>query len=201
MSLAAKQGLPDVLSAERDGLRKLRLLMLVLGVVLIAVGLVAMSSVFIATLASVVILGILFLTGGVVSVVNAFWVRRWRGFWVNVLAGILYLVVGFLMTQRPLASAAAFTLMIAAVLFIGGLFRIAASRDRAVSRLDVEPAQRRHFRGPGSDDLAGMARIGLLGHRPLRRHRHAVRRLGLGDDGPRHPQCGRETGLIGRRRG
>ena len=101
--------------------------MLVLGVVLIAVGLVAMSSVFIATLATVVILGILFLTGGVVSVVNAFSARRWRGFWVNVLAGILYLVVGFLMTQRPLGSAAAFTLMIAAVLFIGGLFRIAAA--------------------------------------------------------------------------
>ncbi len=125
MSLATPPGPTDVLSAERDSLRKLWLLMLVLGVVLIALGLAAISAMFIATLATVFMLGFLFLMGGVVAVVNAFWARRWRGFWVNLLAGILYLVVGFLMTQRPLASAAAFTLMIAAALFIGGLFRIA----------------------------------------------------------------------------
>lgn len=125
MSLATQPGPHDVLRAERDSLRKLWILMLVLGVVLIAVGLVAMSVPFLFTVGVVVILGFLFLTGGLVDIVNAFWARRWRGFWVNLLAGILYLVMGFLMTQRPLATAAAFTLMIAAVLFIGGLFRIA----------------------------------------------------------------------------
>jgi uncharacterized membrane protein HdeD (DUF308 family) len=125
MSLATQPGPRDVLSSEREGLRKLWLLMLVLGVVLIAVGLVAMSATFIATLATVLMLGVLFMTGGLVAVVNAFWARRWRGFWVNLLAGFLYLVVGFLMVQRPDKSAEFFTLMIAAALFIGGLFRIA----------------------------------------------------------------------------
>lgn len=125
MSLAPPSVPPNEPGAEREGLRKLWLLMLVLGVALIVVGLLAMSATFVATLATVVMLGFLFLIGGVVSVVNAFWARRWRGFWVNLLAGILYLVVGFLMTQRPLASAATFTLMIAAALLIGGLFRIA----------------------------------------------------------------------------
>jgi uncharacterized membrane protein HdeD (DUF308 family) len=125
MSLATQPGPPDVLSAERQSLRKLWLLMLVLGVALIAVGLVAMSATWIAALATVVVLGVVFLTGGVVAIVNAFWARRWRGFWVNLLAGILYLVVGFLMVQRPEKGAEFFTLMIAAALFIGGLFRIA----------------------------------------------------------------------------
>ena len=40
------------------------------------------------------------------------------------LAGILYVVLGVVMLDRPLASAAAFTLMIAAALVIGGVFRI-----------------------------------------------------------------------------
>jgi uncharacterized membrane protein HdeD (DUF308 family) len=40
------------------------------------------------------------------------------------LGGILYLVLGFLMVQRPLAAAAIFTLMLAAAFFVGGLFRI-----------------------------------------------------------------------------
>ena len=119
MSLATQPGPRDVLNSEREGLRKLWLLMLVLGVVLIAVGLVAMSATFIATLATVLMLGVLFMTGGLVAVVNAFWARRWRGFWVNLLAGFLYLVVGFLMVQRPDKSAEFFTLMIAAALFIG----------------------------------------------------------------------------------
>ena len=125
MSLATQPGPHDVLKAERDSLRKLWLLMLILGVLLIALGAAAISAMFVATLASVLFLGILFLTGGLVDIVNAFSARRWRGFWVNLLVGILYLVMGFLMTQKPLASAAAFTLMIAAVLFVGGLFRIA----------------------------------------------------------------------------
>ncbi len=125
MSLTTQAGPSNVLGAERESLRKLWILMLVFGVVLIALGVAAMSAMFIATLATVLVLGILFLTGGVVDIVNAFWARRWRGFWVNLLVGILYLVMGFLMTQRPLASAAAFTLMIAAVLFVGGFFRIA----------------------------------------------------------------------------
>ncbi len=125
MSLETQSGPPHALSPEREHLRKAWLLMLVLGFLLIAVGLVAMSAAWIATLAAVFVLGVLFLTGGVVAVASAFSARRWRGFWIHLLAGILYLVLGFLMVQRPLASAATFTLMIAAVLFIGGLFRIA----------------------------------------------------------------------------
>jgi uncharacterized membrane protein HdeD (DUF308 family) len=40
------------------------------------------------------------------------------------LAGIMYLVLGFLLVQRPLAAAAFFTLMLAAAFFVGGLFCI-----------------------------------------------------------------------------
>ena len=69
-------------------------------------------------------LGFLLMIGGAVEIVDAFLGRGWRGFWLHLLTGILYLVLGFLMVQRPLAAAAIFTLMLAAALFVGGLFRI-----------------------------------------------------------------------------
>ena len=105
-------------------LRKSSLWLLLLGALLIVVGMVAISSTFIATLATVVIVGTLLMIGGAVEIVDAFLGRGWRGFWMHLLAGILYLVVGFLMVQNPAPAAAIFTLMLAAAFFVGGLFRI-----------------------------------------------------------------------------
>jgi uncharacterized membrane protein HdeD (DUF308 family) len=124
MSLAPQADLANVRSAEMECLRKSSLWLLVLGALLIVVGMVAISSSFIATLATVVILGTLLMIGGAVEIVDAFLGRGWRGFWMHLLAGILYLVLGFLLVQRPVAAAAIFTLMLAAAFFVGGLFRI-----------------------------------------------------------------------------
>jgi uncharacterized membrane protein HdeD (DUF308 family) len=96
----------------------------ILGALLIAVGLVAISSSFIATMATVVTIGILLMIGGVLEIIDAVLGRGWRGFGMHLLSGILYLVVGFLLIQRPLAAAAIFTLMLAAAFFIGGIYRI-----------------------------------------------------------------------------
>jgi uncharacterized membrane protein HdeD (DUF308 family) len=124
MSQVIQSEPPGSLRAERSGLSKIWLLMLILGVILILVGLVAMNSPFVSTVATVQVLGILLLIGGIVEVVNSIFARRWRGFLLHLLAGILYVVIGVVMLDRPLASAAAFTLMIAAALVIGGVFRI-----------------------------------------------------------------------------
>jgi uncharacterized membrane protein HdeD (DUF308 family) len=109
---------------EMTCLRKSSFWLLVLGALLIVVGLVAMSSSFIATLATVVMVGVLLMIGGTVEIVDAFLGRGWRGFWMHLLAGIMYVVLGFFLVQRPLAVAAFFTLMLAASFFVGGLFRI-----------------------------------------------------------------------------
>jgi uncharacterized membrane protein HdeD (DUF308 family) len=122
MSLAPKVDPAHV--ADVESLRGSWFWLLVTGGLLIVVGLVAISSSFIATLATVVMVGILLLVGGAVEVVDAFLSRQWRGFWMHLLGGILYVVLGFFMIQRPLAAAAVFTLMIAAAFFVGGLFRI-----------------------------------------------------------------------------
>lgn len=124
MSLASRTDPANVLSTEMECLRKSGFWLLVLGALLIVVGLVAISSSFIATLATVVMLGILLMMGGAVEIVDAFLGRGWRGFWMHLLGGILYLVLGFLLVQRPLEAAAFFTFMLAAAFFVGGLFRI-----------------------------------------------------------------------------
>jgi uncharacterized membrane protein HdeD (DUF308 family) len=97
-----------------------------LGVVLVLLGAVAVGWAFLATIASVIFLGWLMLAGGILQAVHAFSNRRWGGFFLELLAGVLYVVVGVMMILNPAAGALALTLLIAAFLIVGGAFRIAA---------------------------------------------------------------------------
>ena len=97
---------------------------LVLGIILDVLGLFALTWAVVATIASVVIFGWLLLIGGVLSVAHAFLRRRWGGFFLDLVAGLLYLVVGLMFIANPVAEAIVLTLLLALVLIIGGLFRI-----------------------------------------------------------------------------
>jgi uncharacterized membrane protein HdeD (DUF308 family) len=127
MSLVRDWSPAELLSSEKEHLGKHWFGLLCVGILLIVVGLMAMSAAFIATLATVMVFGILSLVGGGMEIANAFWARRWRGFWLHLLGGILYMVLGFFLIQQPLEAAAAFTLVMAVTFFIGGLFRIILS--------------------------------------------------------------------------
>jgi uncharacterized membrane protein HdeD (DUF308 family) len=124
MATASEAHLSHVVAYELEGLRKNWFWLLVLGIALVLVGLLAIGSSFIATLTTVLVLGILFLVGGLVEIVTAFWAHCWRGFWLQLLAGILYAVLGFLLVQHPVTAAATFTLVLAAAFMVGGVFRI-----------------------------------------------------------------------------
>lgn len=97
-----------------------------LGVLLVVMGAIAVGWSFLATIASVIFLGWLMLVGGVLEVAHAFSNKRWGGFFLDLLAGVLYIVVGLLMVINPAASAVALTLLISAFLIVGGVFRIVA---------------------------------------------------------------------------
>ena len=109
---------------ERGELRPAWWLFLALGLVSIIVGFLAISSAFIATLASVVVFGVLLLVEGITEVIHAVMVRNWRGFALHLLAAALYLIVGVFMLEDPVRAATVLTLLLAAVLFTGGLLRI-----------------------------------------------------------------------------
>jgi uncharacterized membrane protein HdeD (DUF308 family) len=97
---------------------------LALGIVLVILGVVALSWAVLTTLVSAVLFGWLLLVGGVLSVVHAFLRRRWGGFFLELFAGILYAVVGLMIVGNPAEGALALTLVIAVFLMVGGLFRI-----------------------------------------------------------------------------
>jgi uncharacterized membrane protein HdeD (DUF308 family) len=105
-------------------LRRVWWLFFALGLVSIIVGLLAISSAFIATLASVVVFGVLLLIAGTTEVIHAVMVRNWRGFALHLLAAALYLIVGLFMLEDPVRAAAVLTLLLTTAFFVGGLLRI-----------------------------------------------------------------------------
>lgn len=104
-----------------------------MGVALMILGLVAIAASIPPTFATVTVFGILLLIGAIFQVVTAFWGRRWRGFFLHLLAGILYLIAGVFMVENPLEGALALTLLIAACLLVGGILRVVLS---VVERFD-----------------------------------------------------------------
>lgn len=98
-----------------------------LGVVLLALGVYALFNLFAATIASVFLIGVLMVIGGVARIVHAFQVEKksWLAFWL--LSGVLYAVAGVLALANPVLGAAVFTLLLAASLIASGLVMIVAS--------------------------------------------------------------------------
>jgi uncharacterized membrane protein HdeD (DUF308 family) len=112
------------LRQELQHMREAWLLLLILGIALVIVGVLAIISAFVATMATMAVFGSLLFVGGILQLVNALTCRNWRGFFLFFIAAICYSVLGLIMMSHPLAAAAAVTLMIAAALMIGGMIRI-----------------------------------------------------------------------------
>ena len=100
---------------------------LVFGIALVALGTIAIGSAFFMTIASVWLFGWLLIIGGVMEVVHAFWHKRWAGFFLDLLTGVLYVVAGGMMVNNPQESALLLTLLIAMFLVFEGVLRIVAA--------------------------------------------------------------------------
>jgi uncharacterized membrane protein HdeD (DUF308 family) len=112
------------LLAELRELRKDWGWFLALGIGLIFAGVAAITVPLVATIGVVTVLGILLMAAGAAHIVLAFSCARWSGVLIDVLVGVLYVVFGFLILENPLAGAAGLTLLVAAMFFVGGGFRI-----------------------------------------------------------------------------
>ena len=98
-----------------------------LGIVLIVVGTLAVLMPLAATQATAIVLGSLLLLAGVAQLVGAFWTRDWSGFFLTLLIGLMYTVLGLMFLRAPVQAELAMTLLLACVLMVGGLFRIIGS--------------------------------------------------------------------------
>jgi uncharacterized membrane protein HdeD (DUF308 family) len=112
---------------ERASLHRLRWVFFALGLAAVIVGILAISFAFIATMAKVIVFGVLLLIAGITEVLHAFMVRRARSFALHLLAAALYLLVGLFMLEDPERAAAVLTLLLAAYFIVGGVLRVVFS--------------------------------------------------------------------------
>ena len=115
---------PEVLDR---GLQPLRIKwgwIVALGVVFLIAGLIALSSIVVATAVSVTIVGVMMLVSGIAEIISAFSVRSWGKFFLWVLLGALYVIAGLLTFQNPILAAGILTLMLGVALVVSGFLRI-----------------------------------------------------------------------------
>jgi uncharacterized membrane protein HdeD (DUF308 family) len=96
----------------------------ILGAALVVLGIIALGSVVIASLAAAVVIGALLLVAGAGEVVGAFWCRGWSGFFLHLLSGVFSIVIGLLFFRAPVEALAALTLLVSCFLMVGGIFKI-----------------------------------------------------------------------------
>lgn len=95
-----------------------------LGVVYVIAGFVALGSVVLATVASVLIVGVMMIIAGVAEVINAFQVKTWGKFLLWALLGVLYIIAGFVTFENPVLAAVVLTLILGASLVASGVMRL-----------------------------------------------------------------------------
>jgi uncharacterized membrane protein HdeD (DUF308 family) len=113
-----------LISAGMDEVRQHRAWFFVWGIVLNILGLIAIGSSVLTTLISVLLLGWILVFSGVFDVFHGLTRHRWHGFFLNLLAGLLYAAVGFFMVSNPALAAVTLTLLIAMLLVVAGTFRL-----------------------------------------------------------------------------
>src|SRR5947208_2065084 len=86
------------------------------GVALIVVGVIALGSLVVASLATAVTIGVLLLVGGTVEAIGAFWDRGRNSVTAHLLAGVLSIVVGALILWAPADALLALTLLLTCLL-------------------------------------------------------------------------------------
>jgi uncharacterized membrane protein HdeD (DUF308 family) len=127
MSIGLERPLIAELRHELDALRGHWFWFVLLGGALIVLGVIALGSVAITSLAAAAVIGSLLLLGGVAEIVGSFWCRGWSGFFLHLLSGVLSIVVGLLFLRAPVGALAALTLLVACFLMAGGVFKIVAA--------------------------------------------------------------------------
>ncbi len=95
-----------------------------LGFGMVLLGIAAAARALTTTVASMVFFGWLLAIASGIEMIQAIMVGKWAGFFLHLLAAIVYGVTGFIFISRPKAGAEVITLLIGAVLMIGGLFEL-----------------------------------------------------------------------------
>ena len=97
---------------------------LVLGCVMVLAGLAAIAFPLLSTIAAKIALGWIFVVSGAAIIMHAFSAGDWRGFFWNLLIGLLHLSVGGYLALLPLTGILTLTVLVAALLIVDGLLEV-----------------------------------------------------------------------------
>ena len=111
-------------------------LFLSVGVALMALGIVATLTAGLSPIAAVDFFGWILVIAGAGVTIHAFWAKRWSGFFLQLLSGLLYLVAGWMLATHGELSAIALTLVIAISFVVQGAFRIGAALSTRIDAWD-----------------------------------------------------------------
>jgi uncharacterized membrane protein HdeD (DUF308 family) len=112
------------LLASREDIRRNWGWVLALGIFFVIGGLCAISAATFTTLFSVAFLGSLLFISGIAKILYTLWVRKWSGFFLSLLSGALYMLVGGAILLHPASAAIALTLLMAVMFIATGLIRL-----------------------------------------------------------------------------
>ncbi|MCF3935582.1 DUF308 domain-containing protein [Acuticoccus sp. M5D2P5] len=98
--------------------------MLALGILMAVLGVIGLGLTYGLTIISVLWFGVLSLIGGVAQLIDAFKCKGWKSIASHVILGLLYIAAGIVLITMPVQSAWWLTLLIGAMFFVTGIMRI-----------------------------------------------------------------------------
>jgi uncharacterized membrane protein HdeD (DUF308 family) len=115
------------IAASLDQARKAWGWYFALGILMILVGIYAIYAGEAATIASIIVLGIVLIIAGVGQLIAAFMMRGAGHIILSLLIGVLDIVVGLILVEHPAFGALTVTLFLAALFTFGGIFRFVSA--------------------------------------------------------------------------
>ena len=97
---------------------------LAFGIGVLVLGIAAIVRAVAATVVSMLFFGWLLVLASGIEIAQAVMVGHWAGFFLHLLAAVLFGVTGLLIVMRPLISAEVATVFMAMFFLIGGLFQL-----------------------------------------------------------------------------
>jgi uncharacterized membrane protein HdeD (DUF308 family) len=119
--------LTDMQRAVKDALGNHWRLLMLQGVAMLALGCLAIAAPVVATLATDLMVGWIFLASGVIGLIAVFSTHDVPAFLWSLVTAALSIATGILLVSRPLEGAVSLTIILVAFLSVEGVFQIATS--------------------------------------------------------------------------
>lgn len=99
------------------------------GILLFALGILAMAFSSFTSVISTIIIGLFILSSGIIILIDSFmsWWERWPGFFLHLIMGILYAAAGSILIKHPMVGSVSLTLLLGVFYIFLGAFRISSS--------------------------------------------------------------------------